>query len=175
VTNARGTLHPRTLEALHHLPDLVSRMQAQDSATYLPDDILTKVDRCSMAVALEAREPLLDHRLIEFVWSLPVDIHRGGQGNKGLLREVLSRYVPRAMTDRPKRGFSIPLAEWLRGPLRGWADDLLSSSAIANDDYLDAAGVRMLWQRHLDRVEDNATGLWNILMFRAWSERWLKP
>jgi asparagine synthase (glutamine-hydrolysing) len=124
VLGAKGTLHPSLpRDAQGRLPDLISRMQLGDMATYLPDDILTKVDRCSMAVALEAREPLLDHRLVEFLWSLPPEIHRGGEGSKGLLRAVLARYVPRAMTDRPKRGFSVPLAEWLRGPLREWADE----------------------------------------------------
>jgi asparagine synthase (glutamine-hydrolysing) len=115
----------------------------------------------------------LDHRLIEFVWSLPIEIHRDDRRSKGFLREVLARYVPRTMTDHPKRGFSIPLAEWLRGPLRGWADDLLSPAAVANDGFLDAGRVWSLWERHRDGAEDHATGLWNILMFRAWSTRWL--
>jgi asparagine synthase (glutamine-hydrolysing) len=156
-----------------HLPDLVSRMQVNDIVTYLPDDILTKVDRCTMAVSLEAREPLLDHRLIEFVWSLPRDVHHAG-GPKGLLRAVLGRYIPHAWMDRPKRGFSIPLADWLRGPLRGWASDLLAPPRLKAEGLLDAATVQRLWQSHVDGKENNATGLWNILMIRAWSERWLK-
>lgn len=156
-----------------HLLDLTSRMQINDIATYLPDDILTKVDRCSMAVSLEAREPLLDHRLIEFVWSLPREVHQSG-GPKGLLRAVLGRYIPPAWMDRPKRGFSVPLAEWLRGPLRGWASDLLSPQRVRAEGLLDAAAVDRLWQRHLAGTENNATGLWNILMIRAWSQRWLK-
>jgi asparagine synthase (glutamine-hydrolysing) len=156
-----------------HLTDLVSRMQVNDIVTYLPDDILTKVDRCTMAVSLEAREPLLDHRLIEFVWSLPRDVHHTG-GPKGLLRAVLGRYVPPAWMDRPKRGFSIPLADWLRGPLRGWASDLLAPSGLKADGMFDTAAVGRLWRHHLDGTENNATGLWNILMIRAWSERWLK-
>ncbi len=156
-----------------HLPDLVSRMQVNDIVTYLPDDILTKVDRCTMAVSLEAREPLLDHRLIEFVWSLPRDVHRSG-GPKGLLRAVLGRYVPPVWMDRPKRGFSVPLADWLRGPLRSWASELLTSAHLREDGLFDIAAVEQLWQRHLDGSENNATGLWNILMIRAWSERWLK-
>jgi asparagine synthase (glutamine-hydrolysing) len=156
-----------------HLPDLVSRMQVNDFVTYLPDDILTKVDRCTMAVSLEAREPLLDHRLVEFVWSLTRDVHHSG-GPKGLLRAVLGRYVPPAWMDRPKRGFSVPLADWLRGPLRGWACDLLTPARLKADGLFDSAAVDRLWQRHLNGTESNATGLWNILMIRAWSERWLK-
>jgi asparagine synthase (glutamine-hydrolysing) len=156
-----------------YLPDLVSRMQVNDLVTYLPDDILTKVDRCTMAVSLEAREPLLDHRLIEFVWSLPRDVHRSG-GAKGLLRTVLGRYIPPPWMDRPKRGFSVPLAAWLRGPLRGWASELLTSARLREDGLFDSAAVERLWRRHLNGSENNATGLWNILMIRAWSERWLK-
>ena len=156
-----------------HLPDLVSRMQVNDIATYLPDDILTKVDRCSMAVSLEAREPLLDHRLIEFAWSLPRDVHQSG-GPKGLLRAVLGRYIPPAWMDRPKRGFSVPLSEWLRGPLRDWAGELLLPQRLKAEGLFDAATVDRLWQRHRSGAENNATGLWNILMVRAWSERWLK-
>ena len=123
------------------LPDLVSRMQVNDIATYLPDDILTKVDRCTMAVSLEAREPLLDHRLIEFVWSLPRDVHHAG-GPKGLLRAVLGRYIPPAWMDRPKRGFSVPLAQWLRGPLRGWAHELLEPTKLKQDGAVRRGGSR---------------------------------
>lgn len=172
VPGATGILHP-ALPDFSTLPDLVSRMQAQDSVAYLPDDILTKVDRCSMAVSLEAREPLLDHRLVEFVWSLPVSVHRGGNGPKGLLRAVLSRYLPQSMIERPKRGFSVPLSDWLKGPLRGWADELLSASALSHDGLFEPRRVERLWQRHIAGVENNATGLWNILMVRAWSKRWL--
>jgi asparagine synthase (glutamine-hydrolysing) len=156
-----------------HLPDLVSRMQVNDFVTYLPDDILTKVDRCTMAVSLEAREPLLDHRLIEFVWTLSRDVHHSG-GPKGLLRGVLGRYVPPAWMDRPKRGFSVPLADWLRGPLRGWASELLTPQRLKADGLFDGPAIDRLWQRHLSGTENNATGLWNILMIRAWSERWLR-
>ena len=171
---ATGSLRPELLPDLDaSLPDLRSRMQAQDMATYLPDDILTKVDRCSMAVSLESREPLLDHRVIEFVWTLPAAIRRGSEP-KGLLKSVLVRYVPLALVNRPKRGFSVPLGQWLSGPLRGWAEDLLSPTKLANEGLLDIGGVQTLWQRHLSGREQNATALWNILMLRAWSERWLK-
>jgi asparagine synthase (glutamine-hydrolysing) len=150
--------------------DATARMQLLDMLTYLPDDILTKVDRCTMAVSLEAREPLLDHRLIEFIWSLPPAIQRGNGSSKYLLRSVLRRYVPDAMIDRPKRGFSVPIGAWLRGPLRDWAEDLLAPAALG---WADAARVRSYWQRHVSGIEDNATGLWNILMIQAWARRWL--
>jgi asparagine synthase (glutamine-hydrolysing) len=150
--------------------EATARLQVLDMLTYLPDDILTKVDRCTMAVSLEAREPLLDHRLIEFIWSLPAAIRRGDGSPKYLLRSVLRRYVPDAMIDRPKRGFSVPIGAWLRGPLRDWAEDLLNPATLG---WADAARVRSHWQRHLSGVEDNATGLWNILMIQAWARRWL--
>ena len=180
-----GLDHPPVMNAAHgyriqpladltrSLPDLISRMQVNDIAGYLPDDILTKVDRCSMAVSLEAREPLLDHRLVEFVWKLPEHVHHHG-GPKGLLRDVLARYVPPALTDRPKRGFSVPLSRWLRGPLRVWASDLLAEQELQRHGLFDAKAVERLWRRHIAGVEDNATGLWNILMAQAWSQRWLK-
>jgi asparagine synthase (glutamine-hydrolysing) len=151
--------------------DLVSRMQLHDMLSYLPDDILTKVDRCSMAVSLEAREPLLDHRLIEFVWSLPLAVRRGDGTPKHLLRNVLSRYIPQAMIDRPKRGFSVPLGAWLRGPLRGWAEELLAPDRLM--PMFDARRVRILWQNYLEGRNDNATGMWNVLMAQAWARRWL--
>lgn len=172
VPGARGTLHPQQFGGLETLPDLVSRMQAQDMATYLPDDILTKVDRCSMAVALEAREPLLDHRLVEFVWSLPAPVRRGDGRPKGLLRAVLGRYLPLDMLDRPKRGFSIPLDRWLAGPLRGWAEDLLSVDAISKEGILNPHAVQALWSQHVSGAQRNSTAIWNVLMMRAWSMRW---
>ena len=173
VHGASGCSRPEPVGGLRqHLPDLVSRMQAHDMATYLPDDILTKVDRCSMAVALEAREPLLDHRLVEFVWSLPAAVRRGDGTPKALLRAVLARYLPPALIDRPKHGFSVPLADWLRGPLRDWGEDLLAPARLAADGLFDPTRTRAIWQRHLSGVEDNATGLWNVLMVQAWARRW---
>lgn len=151
--------------------DVVSRMQMQDLLTYLPDDILTKVDRCTMAVALEAREPLLDHRLIEFVWSLPPALRRGDGTPKFLLRKVLARYLPADLINRPKRGFSIPVGTWLAGPWREWAEGLLDTRSLAR--FFDAPAVRTLWQRHLAGSHDGATALWNILMVQAWARRWL--
>jgi asparagine synthase (glutamine-hydrolysing) len=174
VVGANGSLRLAARpEFAAALPDLGSRMQAEDMVNYLPDDILTKLDRCSMAVALEARVPLLDHRVVEFVWSLPRAVRRGREP-KALLKSVLARYLPLALVDRPKRGFSVPLGQWLSGPLRGWAEELLSPAKLAHEGLLDAGAVQSLWQGHLSKREQNATGLWNILMLRAWSDRWLK-
>lgn len=153
--------------------DAISQMQLNDMLGYLPDDILTKVDRCTMAVSLEAREPLLDHRLVEFVWTLSPGLRHGGSVSKRLLRNVLKRYVPQGLTDRPKRGFSVPLAAWLRGPLRPWADELLSEASLAKDGLFDVPTVRNIWRRHLSGAETNATGLWNVLMMQAWLRRWM--
>ena len=151
--------------------DVTSRMQLHDMLTYLPDDILTKVDRCSMAVSLEAREPLLDHRLIEFVWSLPLALRRGDGTPKSPLRAVLARYLPQEMIDRPKRGFQIPIGAWLRGPLRAWAEELLAPDKLM--PMFDAPRVRTLWTDYLSGRNDNATGMWNLLMAQAWARRWL--
>ncbi len=176
VRGASGGLQPVRLNDLKHLPsDLVSRMQAQDMVSYLPDDILTKVDRCSMAVSLESREPLLDHRLVEFVWSLPDSLRYGSHRYKPLMRAVLTRYVPPSLIDHPKRGFSVPLGDWLKGPLREWASDLLAPAKLSHDGFFDPDRVQRLWQRHLSGAESNATGLWNILMVCLWSKRWLAP
>lgn len=174
VKGASGSLRNVSLPGLAILfPELISRMQAQDLISYLPDDILTKVDRCTMAVSLEAREPLLDHRVLEYVWTLPHVLRQTGTP-KALLRDVLSRYLPASLIDRPKRGFSVPVGTWLAGPLRNWAEDLLSPAKLAKSDLFDTAAVRRIWQRQLSKCEQNPTGLWNILMVQAWSERWLK-
>jgi asparagine synthase (glutamine-hydrolysing) len=150
------------------VPDPVSRMQYYDTLTYLPDDIMTKVDRCSMAVALEAREPMLDHRLVEFVWKLPPRFKADDIQSKRLLRQVLYRYVPRELVERPKMGFSIPLAAWLRGDLRAWADELLSPARLAADGIFAADEVRRLWDQHQAGAANRENVLWNVLMFQAW-------
>ena len=175
VKGAAGTLTFAPLRDPGRSLDLISRMQFADMQAYLPDDILTKVDRCSMAVSLEAREPLLDHRLVEYVWSLPLAIKRGDRSPKALLRTVLERYLPRNMIDRPKRGFSVPLGAWLSGPLRGWAEELLTPAALARHGFFETDRVQTLWRHHLSGKQDNSTGLWNILMVRAWAERWHSP
>ncbi len=152
------------------LADPVERMQLRDSLDYLPDDILAKVDRASMAVGLEARAPLLDHRVIELAWSLPRSMRVRGSTGKWALRRVLDRYVPRNLVERPKTGFALPLAEWLRGPLRDWAESLLAPSALHG--ALAADPIRAAWEEHLAGTRNHQHRLWCVLMFQAWAKRW---
>ena len=150
----------------------IERMQIIDSLSVLPDDMLTKVDRASMAVGLEVRVPLLDHRLVEFAWSLPRRMRvRGGEG-KWLLRRILERHVPRALTSRAKTGFSLPIGDWLRGPLRDWAEDLLDPSGLAQDGMLDPEPILDAWRAHLKGHRNYANQIWAVLMFQAWRRRW---
>ena len=151
------------------LEDPHQRLQFLDSVTYLPDDILTKVDRASMAVALEARVPILDHRVVEFAWRTP-DPQLARREPKWALRSILAKYVPPALTDRPKMGFGVPLAGWLRGPLKDWADGLLEPAKLSSQGYLDSAAVNEVWQRHRSGRNHFEELLWNFLMFQAWLE-----
>ncbi len=154
------------------LPDPASRMRYLDLIGYLPGDILTKVDRATMAVSLEARAPLLDHRLIEFSWRLPIEMHlRQGQ-SKWILRQLLRRRVPDLLVDRPKSGFGLPLGAWLRGPLRDWTEGLLTVERLSAGGLVNPAPVRALWERHLSGAVNAEYPLWGILMLASWQERY---
>jgi asparagine synthase (glutamine-hydrolysing) len=152
------------------LPDPLERMMLVDSVSYLPEDILTKVDRASMAVSLEARVPVLDHRVFEFAWRLPIGVRVRAGSAKWPLREILARHVPRALFERPKQGFGVPIVEWLRGPLREWCEALLSEERLRREGVFDARRVRETWTHYLEgRALDS--NVWAILMFQAWWER----
>ena len=154
-------------------PDILDWMQIVDQKTYMVEDILHKVDRASMACGLEARVPLLDHGLVEFSWRVPQAMKLGRAHGKRLMRTVLYRYLPRALVDRPKRGFSVPLADWLRRDLRDWAESLLSPRLVERGDLLDGSGVRKCWTNFLSgQANHTQTAVWALLMFLAWRERY---
>jgi asparagine synthase (glutamine-hydrolysing) len=143
-------------------------MMVRDALTYLPDDILHKVDRAAMAVSLETRMPFLDHRVAELAWRIPLHMKIRDGRTKWILRQVLYHHVPRELIERPKEGFAIPVNQWLRGPLRGWAEDLLDASSLDNDGFIAAAPVRESWLQHLAGTHDWAARLWTVLMFQSW-------
>ena len=145
-------------------------MMHLDFATFLTDDILVKVDRASMSVSLEVRCPLLDTRLVEFAWSLPLSMRLQGNRGKVILRNVLERYVPPNLTERPKKGFAVPVSEWLKGPLREWAEHLLNEARLREQGFLEPKTVHRAWQQHLSGWQDHDTLLWSLLMFQAWYE-----
>jgi asparagine synthase (glutamine-hydrolysing) len=146
----------------------IPAMMLLDAATYLPDDILVKVDRASMAVSLEARCPLLDYRLFELAWRLPMALKRRNGSGKWILKEMAYRLVPRKLLDRPKAGFGVPIQDWIRGPLREWADDLLNPEVLKREGWLNPEPVRSAWDIHLNGGMDMSMRLWIVLMFQAW-------
>lgn len=169
-----GATEPATLlntpDAWPKVDSFVHWMMAMDAQTYMVDDVLTKVDRAAMANSLETRVPLLDHRVVELAWRLPLHMKiRDGQG-KWALRQVLYKYVPKEMIERPKKGFSIPLAAWLRGPLRDWAEALLNEQRLKFEGYLNPVPIRKAWLAHVQGKADHSTRLWGVLMFQAWLE-----
>jgi asparagine synthase (glutamine-hydrolysing) len=169
---AGGVREPSTIlsdrQQWADLDDFTERMMFLDLVTYLPDDILVKVDRASMGVSLEARAPFLDHRVVEFAWRIPLSLKiKGGKG-KWPLRDVLDQYVPRDLIERPKVGFGAPIGAWLRGPLREWGEDLLDESRLRREGMIDPTPVRAKWEQLLSGSGDWQHPLWTVLMFQAW-------
>lgn len=173
VRGGREPLSPFTDPArAADLPDRLHRMMYRDTISYLPDDILVKVDRASMAASLEVRSPLLDHRVIELAWRLPASMLRQDGDGKWPLRQLFDRHLPRELRERPKQGFAIPVAEWLRGPLRDWAEDLLSAPRLEDEGLLNPAPIRRMWNEHLHGARNWSSQLWTIAMFQAWRQTW---
>lgn len=158
------------LHAARQLAAPQQGMMLLDFYNYLADDILVKVDRASMATSLEVRSPLLDYRVVELAWSLPLELRSDAAGGKRVLREVLARHLPPALTERPKQGFGVPVGDWLRGPLRDWAEALLDPTRIRDAGLLNASEVSRLWRQHSSHWRDHSDPLWSILMFQAWWE-----
>jgi len=155
-------------------PD-VSRMMYCDAVSYLPDDILCKVDRAAMAVSLETRIPFLDHRVAELAARIPLSMKiRNGSG-KAILRRLLYKYAPEKLFDRPKAGFAVPVGEWLKGPLRGWAEDLLDPQRMKRDGYFDANLIQRRWRSHMAGQKDASQALWSVLTFQAWLAETRRP
>jgi asparagine synthase (glutamine-hydrolysing) len=170
LSNSIGQFNSKFSEQLEFLCDAEHKMMFLDSKTYLPDDILCKVDRASMSVSLEVRAPFLDYRLVDFAWRLPLSMKvQNGQG-KYILRQLLYKYVPKDLIERPKMGFGVPLCDWLRGHLREWAEDLLNEQRLEREGYLNSKIVIETWRKHLSGKYDYSARLWAILMFQAWLE-----
>src|SRR5207245_5951835 len=148
--------------------DFRQQMMFLDTVTYLPDDILVKLDRASMGVSLEARVPLLDHRVVEWAWRIPVSLKFHRRASKWLLRQVLYHYVSKDIIERPKMGFGVPIGKWLRGPLRHWAESLLDERRLSEDSLFSPAPIREKWLEHLSGRRNWQYYIWSILVFQAW-------
>jgi asparagine synthase (glutamine-hydrolysing) len=157
---------------INKLENFLNRMMLRDTLTYLPDDILVKVDRASMGVSLEVRAPLLDYRMIEFAWRIPMRLKVKNDGGKWLLRQFLNKHVPQQITNRTKMGFDVPIANWLRDELRDWAENLLDETRLNNEGFLNVKYVREHWQQHLSGKRNRQHSLWAVLMFQSWLNRW---
>jgi asparagine synthase (glutamine-hydrolysing) len=168
-----GSKEPTTVvndrDSWAELPNFTQQMMFLDSVSYLPDDILVKLDRATMAVSLEGRVPMLDPDVVGFAWSLPLEMKVFGGESKRVLRRMLARYLPPALFERPKMGFGIPLGDWLRGPLREWAEALLDPARLRDEGIFDPAPIREKWDEHL-AGRHWEFHLWDILMFQAWLE-----
>ena len=173
-----GAIEPHTLLTNRNyvkLTNVAEQMMYFDSVTYLPDDILVKLDRATMAVSLEGRVPFLDHRVAEFAWKLPIAMRVRGREGKWILRQLLYRHVPRELVERPKSGFGIPIDSWLRDPLRDWAENLLSEDRIRREGFFNPKPIRRSWKEHLSGSHNRAYHLWDVLMFQAWLDESRNP
>jgi asparagine synthase (glutamine-hydrolysing) len=167
-----GGAEPATLLTSDRFVDVsgIERMMALDTVTYLPDDILVKVDRAAMSVSLETRVPMLDHKVIEFAWKLPIEYKLRETTSKWVLRQLLYRYVPRRLVERPKMGFGVPLDLWLRSSLKDWAEALLDEGRLRREGFFNPSVIRRKWDEHLSGRRNWQYHLWDVLMFQAWLE-----